>query len=179
MTFFSGFGLEGETALFNEIIGSDADNPYLVAGFSYGAIKALEYVERCDRRVDRLVLLSPAFFKGESRAFVKAQILYFKKDPEAYFETFLTNAAYPADKKLLEPFAVRGSVEELEELLTYEWPEERLDRLLGRGVAIETFLGARDRIVDAGAAHAFFRNFGESWLFKPYGHILHEGERDG
>jgi len=179
MTFFSGFCLEGEEVLFDEIIGDDAKNPYLVVGFSYGAIKALEYVWECKRRIDRLLLLSPAFFVGRSRAFVKAQTLYFRRDPGAYIDTFLANAAYPADRKLLDPFAVRGGLEELRELLTYGWPEERLDRLRSRGVKIETYLGAEDRIVEAERAHAFFRNFGESYLFKAYGHILHEGERDG
>ncbi len=179
MRFFSGFSLKGEAALFDEIVAPYSDNPYVVAGFSYGAMKAVEYVYASKKRVDRVILLSPSFFRGQSDAFKKAQIRYYKKDAEKYLDRFLENAAFPASKTLLQPYAVNAAPEELEALLRYEWPESKLEAIARRGTLIETYLGKEDRIIDAEAAHAFFRNFGESYLFKPYGHILHEGDESG
>ncbi len=179
MRYFSGFSLSGEKGLFDEIVGPYEKNPYVVAGFSYGAIKALEYAYSCRERVERLVLLSPAYFMGRPKVFVKTQRLYFKKDPSAYLDKFLENAAYPADKNLLLPFVTAGTSQELEELLTYPWPAEKMQEIAARGTVIETYLGARDKIVDAKEAHSFFKNLGDSYLFKQYGHILREGEKSG
>jgi hypothetical protein len=90
---------------------------------------------------------------------------------------FFQNALHPADFDL-SPYAVEGSAEALEALLTYPWERKKLGTLRERGVRIETYLGAKDRIVNAPGAHEFFREFGESWLFKPYGHFL-RGESIG
>ncbi|MCF6201373.1 MAG: pimelyl-ACP methyl ester esterase BioV [Hydrogenimonas sp.] len=179
MRFFSGFSLEGEEVLFGEFLKSYKKNPYIVAGFSYGAIKALEYVYRCEERVDRLLLLSPAYFVQKSEAFKKTQIIYFKKDPAKYLKSFFKNAAYPADSSLLDPFMKNGTLEELKELLEYEWPKDRLKSVAERGVKIEIYLGMKDRVVDAQEAHNFFKEYGQSYLFKPYGHILKEGKIGG
>ncbi len=179
MRYFSGFALKDEAALFDEIIAPYAKNPYVVVGFSYGAIRAIEYAHASTKRIDRVILLSPAYFRDSSEAFKKVQIRHFKRDPERYIDTFLANAAFPASKSLLQPYLASPSVEELERLLRYEWPEEILEKVIQRGTLIETYLGKKDRIVDAEEAHTFFRNFGESYLFKPYGHILHEGESSG
>ncbi len=172
MRYFSGFGLSGEAKLFDEIIAPYEESPYVVTGFSYGAIKAVEYVYGSSGRVDRLILLSPSYFIGRGRAFVKTQMLYFRKDPSAYLEKFIENAAYPADKSLLSRFCADATDKDLEELLTYPWADEKLREIERRGTLIETYFGAEDRIVDAKAAHDFFKNFGESYLFKEYGHIL-------
>ncbi len=172
MRYFSGFGLDGEAALFDEIVAPYEENPYVVAGFSYGAVKAVEHVYGGCERVERLILLSPAYFVGRGRAFVKTQMIYFRKDRSAYLEKFLENAAYPAHKCLLDRYLADANDSELEELLTYPWPDEKLRGIQRRGTKIETYLGAKDKIVDAEAAHRFFKNFGESYLFKEYGHIL-------
>ncbi len=176
MRYFSGFCLNTEEGLFEEIIGEYSNNPYVVVGFSYGAIKALEYVYESKKRIERLILLSPSFFIGRPASFLKMQRLYFRKDPAAYIGKFMANAAYPADERVLKPFLSPGTLEELEELLTYEWPEEKFDLIAGRGTKIEVFLGGRDKIIDAKVAHAYFKKLAESYFFKEYGHILQEGE---
>ncbi|BBG65676.1 hypothetical protein NNO_0973 [Hydrogenimonas sp.] len=176
MRYFSGFCLEGESALFDEIIGDSKDNPYVVAGFSFGAIGALEYALSTERRIDRLILLSPSYFVGSQKSFIKAQLFYFKKDSDSYIRKFLENAAYPCGKTLLHPYLKPGSQQELEELLTYEWPAQKLERVSEKGTRIEVYLGAQDRVVDAHRAHTFFKSFGESYLFKDYGHILKGAE---
>jgi pimeloyl-ACP methyl ester carboxylesterase len=171
MTFFSGFCLRNESALFKEFLGDVEASAYVVAGFSYGAQKALEYALESEARIDRLLLLSPAWFLDKSPAFVKLQMRAFAKERKRYLERFFENAIYPASIDLT-PFKAEGSAEELEALLTYPWEREKLRAVAKRGVRIEIYLGAKDRIVDANRAHGFFREFGESWLFKPYGHFL-------
>ncbi len=179
MRYFSGFALGGEAGLFDEIIAPYKDNPYVVAGFSYGAVKAVEQVYGGCERVERLILLSPAYFAGRGRAFVKTQMIHFRKDRAVYLEKFLENASYPAQKSLLERYRADATVRDLEELLTYPWSVEKLREIERRGTKIETYLGAKDKIVDAEAAHDFFKNFGDSYLFKEYGHILRGGEKGG
>ncbi|BDY11951.1 pimelyl-ACP methyl ester esterase BioV [Hydrogenimonas cancrithermarum] len=171
MIFFSGFSLRNEQELFVEYLDRYHDNPYVIAGFSYGAIKALEYTLQTGRRIDKLILLSPAWFKNKSRAFVKTQLIHYKKEPDRYVETFLKNASDPSPLGL-EPYKGPSKIEELEELLTYPWPEEKLQIVVDKKIDIETYLGGRDRIIDAAAAHDFFKNFSTSYLFKPFGHLL-------
>ena len=176
MTYFSGFSLAGERELFAPFLGEVSKNPYVAAGFSYGAQKALEYALGRSERLERLILLSPAWFLDRSPAFVKLQLRAFRKDRAAYLRDFLRAAVDPSDLDL-SAYLAPGSVEELEELLTYPWEPRKLEAIRERGTRIEIYLGARDRIVTAPAAHEFFKNFGESWLFKTYGHIL-QGEKE-
>ena len=171
MIFFSGFSLRDEAEIFGDYLGGYRENPYVVAGFSYGAIKAVEYAALSSKRIDKIILLSPAYFVGKSRGFVKAQLLYFRKDADQYLEKFFQNAAYPSSFDLT-PFRKNSSEEELEELLTYPWDDAKLRSLLDRGIRIETYLGGEDRIVDTQKAHLFFRNFSTSYYFKPFGHLL-------
>ncbi|WP_300365884.1 pimelyl-ACP methyl ester esterase BioV [Hydrogenimonas sp.] len=171
MIYFSGFSLAGESEIFREYLDNVAGNPYVVAGFSYGAIKAVEYACTSTDRIDKIILLSPAYFVGQSPAFIKAQLRYYKKDPVAYIEKFFVNAAYPTSYSL-KRYSRMSTVEELEELLFYPWSEEKLLPLIEKGINIETYLGGRDRIVDAEAAHDFFKKYTTSYLFKPFGHLL-------
>lgn len=70
MKFFSGFCLANEQELFAPyLIRSD----FTVAGFSYGAIKALKYAITCNERIDTLQLFSPAFFQDKDAKFKKLQ----------------------------------------------------------------------------------------------------------
>ena len=46
------------------------ESAYCVAGFSYGAQQAFEYVYHATERIDRLILLSPAFFQTQKPSFV-------------------------------------------------------------------------------------------------------------
>jgi len=79
MIFFSGFSLKNEDEIFFDYLKDVKDNPYVVVGFSYGAIKALEYAVKSQERIDRMILISPAWFCNKSKAFIKTQLLYYKK----------------------------------------------------------------------------------------------------
>jgi len=168
MKFFSGFSLQNEEELFRDFL---VDSKFSVAGFSYGAIRAFEYVFNSKERIDRLILLSPAFFQNKSRAFIKTQLRYFKLDRESYIKNFLENVAYPSDIDLRKYLKV-GTLSELEELLAYKWERERLEELKSSGVDIEVFLGERDKIIDSNEAKEFFSKVTTTYLLKGRGHIL-------
>ncbi len=172
MRFFSGFGLQNESELFEKYL---IESDYTVAGFSKGAIEAFEYTLASDRRVDLLQLLSPAFFQSQTEAFKRLQLSAFRNDPDTYMERFLHNCAYPSDLDL-SPY--RGAVDytSLEFLLRYRWEERKIRRLLDRGVVIEVYLGAKDRIVDAQSAKEWFAKYASVYYFKNCGHIIEGAE---
>ena len=168
MRYFNGFSLRCEECFFSPwLIESD----YAVAGFSYGAQLAFEHALQSQKRIDRLLLFSPAFFQNQKPAFIRAQLRYFDAGHEAYVAQFLKNVAYPSSIDL-QPHLHTGSKEELEALLTYRWEVEKLRALQQRGTVIELFLGAKDRIIDAEAAKAFFAPLTTTYLFKEAGHLL-------
>ncbi len=171
MKFFSGFALQNEAPLFAHLLGRWEHNPYVVAGFSHGAIEAVEYALASQVRIDRVILLSPAWFLDKDRAFVRTQLIYFKKDRQKYLDTFLKNAVKPA-KIDVTPYRTDASIEALQKLLDYDWDEAALQSLSTRGIKLQIFLGAKDRVIDAPKAHDYFKRFGESWLFKAWGHFL-------
>ena len=51
MVYYSGFSLKDDSSFFEKYL---KQSDYSVAGFSYGAIKAFEYVLTCKERVDIL-----------------------------------------------------------------------------------------------------------------------------
>jgi len=166
--YFSGFCLENEKELFSEY---SKENDFTVSGFSYGAIKAFEEVLNSDNRVDTLQLFSPAFFQTQDKKFKRMQLMFFKKDAKAYCDNFLENIAYPKNIDTSSYFNL-GTYEELEELLTYEWSEEKLQSLVDRGTKIEVFLGEKDKIIDSKKANDFFVNYATVYYIKDVGHIL-------
>ncbi|MFY4816855.1 pimelyl-ACP methyl ester esterase BioV [Aliarcobacter butzleri] len=166
--FFSGFCFEDECELFDDYL---IQNDFTVAGFSYGSIKAFEYVLNSSFRVDKLQLFSPAFFQNFDEKFKRTQLMYFKKDEDSYIENFLKNVIYPSNKDISNYFK-KGSKEELEELLTYVWEEEKLQKVLEKGVKIEVYLGAEDKIIDALKAKDFFKSYVTVYYFKDKGHLL-------
>ena len=166
--YFSGFCLENEKELFSEYL---VENDLTVSGFSYGAIKAFEEVLNSEKRVDKLQLFSPAFFQTQDKRFKRTQLMYFKKDAHAYCETFMKNVSYPSDASMEQYFNL-GTYEELDELLSYIWNEEKLQALEDKGVKLEVFLGAEDKIIDALKAKEFFKNYGTVYYIKEKGHIL-------
>ncbi len=168
MLYFNGFSLKNEQIFFDALL---PESVLYVAGFSYGAQKAFEYVYHSARRVDRLILLSPAFFQTQKPAFVRTQLRYFASDNEAYVKQFLQNVVHPAQCDLsahLDP----GSKEELEALLSYTWDTEKIKEVLDRGTTIEVFFGEEDRIIDLDSAYAFFKPLGVCYLIKGAGHLL-------
>jgi len=168
MKYFNGFSLQNEASLFRDYLTEDA---HTVAGFSYGAQQALEYAYASETRIDRLILLSPAFFQTQKTSFVRAQLRYFEAGQEAYVTQFLKNVAYPSSLEL-DKYLHLGSKEELHALLTYVWEEEKIQTLLDRGVTIEVFLGASDRIIHAEDALHFFNKQCITYSIKNAGHIL-------
>lgn len=166
--YFSGFCLQGEQELFKSYI---VDKQYTVCGFSYGAIKAFEYVLNSQKRVDTLQLFSPAFFQTNTTKFIRMQLMFFKKDAKNYCENFLKNISYPSDIDMKRYF-YQSTYEELEELLNYKWDENKLQKLVDRGINIEVFLGEDDKIIDSKKACEFFKNYSTTYYIKNKGHIL-------
>jgi len=168
MKYFHGFSLQYEEELFKQyLINSD----YCVAGFSYGAQQAVEYVYDSKQRIDRLILLSPAFFQMKKAGYTRKQLRYFEADQEAYAEHFISKVSYPSSVDLSNYLKV-GTKEELDTLLTYVWDEEKIEEITQRGTSIEVFLGAKDKIIDAHAAFDFFSPLTTTYLLKEAGHLL-------
>jgi len=168
VNYFNGFSLEGEEQFFNELL---IQSDVAVAGFSYGAQQAFEYVYNTNKRVDRLILLSPAFFQTQKQSFVRTQLRYFQNGQEAYVKQFLLNVAYPSDTDLSVCLKT-GDARELEALLTYRWDEQKLKEITDRGTVIEVFLGSEDKIIDANAAFEFFKEIATVYYIKGVGHLL-------
>ncbi len=171
MRFFSGFGFANEWILFKDFLDR---GEYTVAGFSYGAQKALRYVlelYRKGERIQKLQLLSPAYFNGLSRSIKQKEIVNFAKNPGTYMRFFYKKALYPATIDI-KPFIKEPTLAELKELLFFEWRGEELQELRDGKVEIEIYLGELDKIVDTSKAHQFFKEYGVSYLIKGVGHLL-------
>ena len=170
MQFFSGFSLTNESYLFEEYIDK---SKYSVSGFSYGAIRALTFVKqelKKGNRIDRLQLFSPAFFQSKDAKFKKLQLLSYRKNKDIYLKQFLNACFAPYERKIVENVQTR--VEELEELLRYEWNTDELEFLVSKGVVIEVYLGGKDAIVDAISSKNFFINHSTVTYIKEANHFL-------
>jgi len=168
MVYFNGFSLHDEEELFKEYV---VESDLCVAGFSYGAQQAFEYVYHSKERIDRLILLSPAFFQTQKTSFTRTQVRYFEAGKEAYVKQFLENVTSPASLDLSEYLKV-GTKEELESLLTYIWDENKIQDVLNRGTMIEVFLGKEDKILDSQEAFDFFAPLTTVYFIKSVGHLL-------
>lgn len=168
MKYFNGFSLQNEEKLFEPYL---IDSDYSVAGFSYGAQKAFEYAYQTKERIDRLILLSPAFFQTQKPSFVRAQLRYFEAGQDAYVTQFLANVSYPSELKLSNYLKV-GTKEELEALLNYKWDAKKIQEILDRGTTIEVFLGDDDKIIDTQKAFDFFAPLTTTYCIKHVGHLL-------
>lgn len=165
MRYFNGFCFKGEEVLFEPyLIQSD----FTVAGFSYGAIKAVEFTLTCKERIDTLQLFSPAFFQDRDAKFKKLQTLSFAKNPDAYCQAFLKNCASIS----LKPFFMQGTYQELETLLNYVWDTTKLSLLQAKGIKIEVYVGEKDAIIHALHVKDFFVPFATVYYFKGVGHCL-------
>ena len=154
MKFFSGFSLKNESYLFESLL---SESDYTLSGFSYGAIKAFRATQVAleeGRRIDRLQLLSPAFFQTKEEKFKRLQLLSYKKSKERYMTQFLSACFAPYPPVELEQYETES--EELEDLLSYEWSLEALRDIVDRGVKLEVYLGSEDKIIDVAAARELF-----------------------
>ena len=166
--FYSGFSLQNEQELFSDYL---TQNNYTIAGFSYGAQKAFEYALNTNDRIDKIQLFSPAFFQCKDKKYKRMQLMFFKKDAVSYCNSFLSNCTSPNDVNLLK-FFKQGAYEQLEELLYYEWNEEKLNKLISKNIQIEVFLGFEDKIIEAQEAKEFFKKYATVYFVKNVGHIL-------
>ena len=170
MQFYNGFSLKNEEYLFEEYINS---SEYCVCGFSYGAIKAFRYAKEqleMGHRVDTLQLLSPAFFQTKEKKFKRLQLMAYKKSEHAYLSNFIDSCFAPYGKKIIE--YSKTTIEELEELLNYEWDLNELNKLAQKGVKIEVYLGGEDKIIDVERARELFLKVSTVTYIKNANHFL-------
>ncbi len=168
MKFYSGFGFKNEKDLFKDIL---PKNGFFVAGFSKGSIEAFEYVKNSKKRVDKLILISPAFFQKKDEKFKRLQLLSFKKDFKKYMLNFYKNVLYPSKIDIKE-YQTDGDFNQLEKLLYYKWSKDSLKEIRSRGVDIEVYLGEKDKIINPIEAYDFFKSFATVYYIKNVGHIL-------
>jgi hypothetical protein len=165
--YFSGFCLSNEKSLFSEYL---IENDFTVSGFSFGAQKAVEYIFNTKNRIDTLQLFSPSYFNNQDKRYKRMQVMYFKKASQAYCDNFINNCGIIQKDK--DRYFQLGTIEELEDLLNYDWSEEKLQSIVDKGVDIEVYLGVEDKIINSKQAKEFFRKFGEVYYIKGKGHIL-------
>ena len=170
MKYFNGFSLKNEEHLFAPYL---LESDYCVAGFSYGAQQAFEHVYQTKERVDRLILLSPAFFQTQKPSFIRTQLRYFEAGQEAYVKQFLSNVAHPSTIDLGSYLQI-GTKIELDALLNYQWDAHKIQELLHRGITIEVFIGDEDKIIDAQKAFDFFAPLTTTYFMKQTGHLLND-----
>ena len=170
MKFYSGFSLSNEAYLLKDYINT---SQYCICGFSYGAIKAFDEVKKqlkLRNRVDTLQLFSPAFFQTKDTKFKRLQLIAYRKNEDVYLRQFINSCFFPHAKKIVE-FSTTV-IDELEELLNYEWDLQELEELAQSGVKIEVYLGDEDAIVDAQKAKEFFLEVATVTYIKNANHFL-------
>lgn len=166
-SFHSGFALKNEEHFFKNFY---AVNEYTVVGFSYGAIKAFEAVCETSQRIDKLILLSPAFFQTKGDKFKKLQIRAYKANADTYLDNFMKACFAPYVTQ--EVSYGKHSPEDLETLLYYEWDISALKKLHERGVSIEVHLGLSDTIIDVQGARDFFTPLSTVYAYQKANHFL-------
>ena len=170
MKFYSGFSLKNEEYLFSEFI---KKSEYTICGFSYGAIKALKATQEAlakSNRVDTLQLFSPVFFQSKDEKFKRLQLMSYKKNQEIYLKQFISSCFAPYENKIVEH--TENTIDELQELLEYEWNPDDFKELIERGVTIEVYLGGKDRIIDVNAAKELFLEVSTVTYIKDANHFL-------
>lgn len=170
MKFYSGFSLKNESHFFDEFI---KKSDYTVCGFSYGAIKALEYIKKQlsdDKRIDTLQLFSPAFFQTKTKEFKHLQLMAYRRNEEVYLRQFINACFSPHAKKDVEHSVT--ILDELDELLNYEWSLPELQDIADKGVKIEVYLGSEDKIIDVEGAREFFLQVATVTYIKNANHFL-------
>jgi hypothetical protein len=173
MKYFNGFCLKNEKKFFKDYL---EEKEFIVAGFSKGTCKALEYALECSERIDKLQLLSPAFF-DVSEKFIELNINAFKKSKTDYIKNFLTkaginqwimeNGKWKIDLENIE-IDYSCTEKELLGLFTFNW--EKIRKV--KNIKIEVFLGEYDKIISLKKAYKFFKNYGEVYLIKKSNHFL-------
>lgn len=180
MVFFGGFGFSDNIKIFEPILrefGYFDANPYNVCGFSFGAQKAVQYTLESletNARINRVLLLSPAFFNDRDLAFKNAQLRAFSKNRVLYMKTFYKNIGLCAEDKQFLQEVESLDLCTLEQCLYYEFKGEDLILLNSRGVEIVAILGSRDKIINANVANDFFSKYGIVYMINDANHLLCE-----
>lgn len=169
MTFYSGFSLTDDQHFFESYI---RESEYTVAGFSYGAIKAARHAANSTSRIDTLQLFSPAFFQTAKSSFKRLQLASFMSDPVNYRERFIHGCFAPCEVQHLD--LKMGTIDELEEVLSFIWNDFLLEKILDKGIRIEVYLGMKDHIIDAAAARIFFLSYATVTSMPQGNHFLQE-----
>jgi len=170
MKFYSGFSLQNEAYLFDKFINKSA---YTVCGFSYGAIAALNKATDMiadNKRVDTLQLFSPAFFQDRDKTFKRLQLISYKKNKDAYMKQFIDLCFLPYKQKDIQQYET--NIDELKELLEYEYSVDKLQVLERAGVIIEVYLGGNDNIINSKEAKDFFLKNTTVTYIKDANHFL-------
>lgn len=170
MKYFGGFGFSDDILLFGDFMREFGLKLgiYDVAGFSYGAQLASVYAMESKKRINNLILFSPAFFDDDND-FKNAQIEAFKRNPKLYMRIFYKNTGLSSE---LEKYLKTPQLSELEALLYFKFDANLLQAIKNKGINISIFLGECDKIINAGAAFEHFSKFGSAYLIKYYNHLL-------
>jgi hypothetical protein len=171
MKFYSGFSLKDDKHFFDKFI---RESEYSVSGFSYGAIKAFEYVKKQlddSKRVDTLQLFSPAFFQTKSDKFKRLQLISYGKNKDIYLNQFIKSCFAPYEIKDIS-YDINSDSNQLKELLEYEWSISQLKYISKKGVKIEVYLGGLDNIIDSDSAKDFFIDVATVTFVKDANHFL-------
>lgn len=173
MTFYSGFSLVDDERFFEPYL---EHGDYVIAGFSYGAIKAAREALNTHRRIDVLQLFSPAFFQTKKESFKRLQLAGYTKDAENYLDRFIQLCFSPSPKQPIRHG--KHSYDELHELLFYIWEEEMMNAIKEKGIRIEVYLGLKDEIIDVAGAREFFLPFATVFTIREGNHFLQEYDYD-
>ncbi|WP_120944381.1 pimelyl-ACP methyl ester esterase BioV [Helicobacter labacensis] len=181
--YFSGFGFQDEAWLFAWLL--EQGTLYDVAGFSYGAICALEFAYnqvRQGKRVQRLMLIAPCMLAHKSQAFKNLQLKAYQQNPRTYMQAFFEkigwNALLQQDPSLAR-YTHLGSLQDLQTLLNYHYAPKKLEFLRAKGVHLKVFIGLEDAIMDAQRVRVFFKDHACVWSFKEANHLLRKCQQKG
>ncbi len=172
MIFYSGFSLTNDARFFEKFLDK---SDYTVAGFSYGAIKAVVHASRATKRIDTLQLFSPAFFQTKKESFKRLQLGAYLKDPSHYRDNFLISCFSPRCVEEVD-LDYQANESQLRELLYFEWTAMLMESLIAKGIRIEVFLGLEDNVIDVTGARNFFRTFGTVTSIRTGNHFLQESQ---
>ena len=170
MKYFNGFCLNNEEKFFKNYI---ENSDFYIYGFSYGAIKAFLYAKQMikeHKRIDKLILFSPAFFQTKSEKFKQLQLKSFKIKKELYIKNFLKSCFLPYKEQNVN--LTTQDINDLEELLYFVWNENELNEFILKGVSIEVYLGEFDKIIPANDAFEFFSKITDTTYIKKANHFL-------
>ena len=182
MKFFGGFGFKDEVRIFEPLLrdlGYFGANPYNICGFSYGAQKAVRFALdslESGKRVNRILLLSPAFFNDKDLAFKDAQIRAFAKNKALYMKAFYKNIGLKKGDEIYLREVESLDSHTLKQCLRYEFKSAEMQSLKSRGVEIVAIFGENDKIIDSQKANAFFAQYGIVYLIKGANHLLREAD---